>query len=292
MKLPLHLTLAYLHHLVTAVPIPGKYRIVLSRDYLNFASVACPPSQRIASTYNANTPPKVLSNPQFSSHQLLSLSTTPAVSHQAAEKTFNNGPIMPPEHLERSQALSAKFPLQSSYLLSLANPATVLVQQGSLFKAISTTDALAATPTSTLPYLRKADAMRYWANLRPRSSADGIESYDEMVVIDGLLMSGDTRIYAYGFSIEGIYCTESMFRARGHSDWLVCCILVLFVVGVGALEAVEMISDIQRCDEVYSEDDEEAAQPRYKIAVNGHGDEGSDTEVERFRFDISSSEKA
>ncbi|KAH6716428.1 hypothetical protein BKA61DRAFT_603119 [Leptodontidium sp. MPI-SDFR-AT-0119] len=278
MKLLLQLALTFFYHLVTAAPIPSQYRIVLAKDYLYYASAACPPSQRIA-----------FLNTHFSSYQIINPSTTSAVAHQTSEHTFTNAKITAPEHLERSHALSAKVPSESSYLLSIANPATVLVQQGPPSKVISTTDAFAAKPTSALSYLRKADVIRYWANIRSGSSSDENERYDEAVTNDGLVMSGSTRICADGFSTEGFCCRESMFIAWGNGDLLICGILVLFLVGVIALEVAEMISDLlmafgkrRRCSKVYSGDDEKAAQPQFDIVVNGHGDKGSDTKVEGF----------
>jgi hypothetical protein len=218
MKLPLPLTVVSFLHLLIAAPIPSKYRNILSTDYLYFASATCQPSRRITSTSKPNTPPKTLSYPHFPSHQLLSPSSSSVLAHRAAEQTFNNAPRTPPKHLKQSQALSAKVPLESSYLLSPATTATVLEQQDWLPKTISATDALAAKPTSALPYLQKEDAKRYWATLPSGSSSGEIEGHDEIVASDRLVVPGSTRICADGFAIEGFYSREPI---RSHSD-IIC----------------------------------------------------------------------
>jgi hypothetical protein len=238
MKLPLPLALASFLHLLIAAPIPSKYGDILSVDYLHYASAACQPSQRITFTSKPNSLPNAFSNPHFSSHQLFSPSSSSAFAHLTAEQAFNNAPITSPKHLERSQALSAKVPLESSYLLSLANTATILEQQDRLPKTISTTDALAAKPTSALPYLRKEDAKSYLATLCSGSLSGEIEGHDEIVASDRLVIPRSTRICASGFAIEGFFSSEP---TRSYSDILVVGIVVVFLVAVVAWEATEII---------------------------------------------------
>lgn len=240
MKLPLPLTLVFFLHLLTAAPIPSKYRSILSSDYLYYASAACQPSRRITFTSKPNTPPKTLSNPHYSSHQLFSPSSSSASAYRAAEQALNNLPRTPPKQLERNQALSAKVPLESSYLLSLANTATTLEQQDRV-RTISATDALAAKPTSALPYLRKEDAKRYWATLRSGSSSGEIEGHDEIVASDRLIVPESTRMYADGFGTEG-FCSREPIRT--YSDILVVGIVVLALVAMVAWEAAERIGDM------------------------------------------------
>jgi hypothetical protein len=240
MKLLLAPTLVFFLHLLTAAPIPSKCTNTPPIDYLYYASAACQPSQRTTFTSKPNTPLRTPSSPHFPSHQLFSPPSSSAFAHRAAEQAFNNAPITPPKHLERSQALSAKVPLESSYLLSLANTATLL-EQDRLPQTISATDALAAKPTSALPYLRKEDAKIYWATLRSGSSSGEIEGHDGMVASDRLVVLGGTRIYADGFAIEGSYSREPI---RGHSDILVVGIVVLFLVAAVAWEAAEIIGDM------------------------------------------------
>lgn len=241
MKLPSPLTLltlVFYLHLLTATPIPSEYRNILSTDYLYYT---CQPSQRITFTSKPNTPQKTLSTPHFSSRQLFSFFSSSAFAHRAAEQTFNNAPLTPPKQLERSQALSARVPLQSSYLLSLANTATILEHQDRFPKALSVTDDLAAKPTSALPYLREEDAKRYWATLHPGPSSGENGEHGEIVAGDRLVVVGSTRVCADGFPIKEFYSREP---TRGYDDILVVGILVLFLVAVAAWEAAEIIGDM------------------------------------------------
>jgi len=222
--LPLPLTLVFFLHLLTAALISSKYRNILPTDRLYHASVACQPSQRITFTSKTNTPQKTLSNPHFSSRQLLSPFSSSAFAHRAAEQAFNNAPRTPPKHLERSQALSA----------------TVLEQQDRLPKTISVTDALAVKSTSALLYLWKEDVKRYWSTLRSGSSSGEIEGHDGIVASNRLVVPGRTGVCADGFPIEGFCSRES---TRSHSDILVVGIVVLFLVAVVAWEAAETIGN-------------------------------------------------
>jgi hypothetical protein len=310
MKLPLPLALVFSLHLLNAAPIPSKYRNILSEDYHYCYSPAYQPGQRITFTSKPKTPPQTLSNPHFPSHQVFSPSSSSASAHQAAEQAFNNAPITPSKRLERRQALSAEVPLESSYLLSLTNTATILEQQDRFPKVISATNALAAKATSALPCLRKEDAKRYWATLPHGSPSGEYEEYDEIVAGDRLATLGSTRICADGVASEGFYSREP---TKSYDDILVVGILVLFLVAVVAWEVAEIVGDMfaplafcllfilnradimcvlsfvaycrrRLCGIVYSEDNETAASikkacflqqvpgPRFGIAVGGRRD--------------------
>jgi hypothetical protein len=240
MKLPLPLTLVFSLHLLNAAPIPNKYRNTLSANYHLCYSAAYQPGQRVAFTSTPKTPPQTLSNAHFPSHQIFSPSSS-ASAHQAAEQAFNNAPITPSKRLERRQALSAEVPLESSYLLSLANTPTILEQQDRFPKVISATNTLAAKATSALPYLRKEDAKKYWETLPHGSTSGEHEGYDEIVTGDRIAALGSTRICADGFVIEGFYSREP---TKTYDDILVVGILVLFLVAVVAWEAAEIIGDM------------------------------------------------
>jgi hypothetical protein len=238
MKLPLPLALVFSLHLLDAAPIPSKYRNTLSADYHYCYSAAYQPGQLIAFTSKPKTPPQTLSNPHFPSHQVFSPSSSSASAHQVAEQAFNNVPITTSKRLDRRQALSAEVPLESSYLLSLSNTATILEQEDLFPKVISATNALAAKATSALPGLRKEDAKRYWATLPHGSPFGEHEGYDEIVAGDRLATLESTRICADGFASEGVYSREP---TKSYDDILVVGILVLFLVAVLAWEATEIV---------------------------------------------------
>ncbi|KAH8784549.1 hypothetical protein F5882DRAFT_439393 [Hyaloscypha sp. PMI_1271] len=238
MKLTLPLALIFSLHLLDAAPIPSKYRNTLSADYHYCYFAAYQPGQRIAFTSKPKATPQRLSNPHFPSHQVFSPSSSSASAHQVAEQAFNNVPITPSKRLDRRQALSAEFPLESSYLLSLSNTATILEQEGRFPKAISATNALAAKATSALPGLRIEDAKRYWGTLPHGSPLGEHEGYDEIVVGDSLATLRSTRICADDFASEGFYSREP---TKSYDDILVVGILVLFLVAVVAWEAAEIV---------------------------------------------------
>lgn len=127
------LSLLLFLHLVSGIPIPTRVSFTPSDCHYG----SCAPSLRTALILSKpNTPPTKLSEPHFPSHQLSS-------SKQILDEIYDNTPRTPPKTISPTAALTAKHPLSSNYLLSLANPAS------------DTTTPLPSKPTSELPKLRK-----------------------------------------------------------------------------------------------------------------------------------------
>ncbi|KAH7386467.1 hypothetical protein BKA64DRAFT_144231 [Cadophora sp. MPI-SDFR-AT-0126] len=258
-------------------------------------STSCAAFRSALLSSKPNTPPTRLTDPHFPTHQLSSPDTLDGDS-------FDNHPLSPSEDTRPSVALTSDRPLSSSFLLSLANPAS----SPSIQKAPQKTDSeesLASKPTSALPGLRKEDAKRYWASLRPTSvNKDG-----EAVEVEGprrrLRLCGTTDFIAENYvSFHGVRL------ARDYSDLMVVGIVVLFLVAVVALELVERIEYVQshrflsrrrtRRGEIFLEDDETyafivkkpislLADPlHYEISTGQYQDE-----KEAFQYDSDAAEK-
>lgn len=195
-------------HLVSAIPIPTRHSFTPSDCHYG----SCIPALRTALILsNPNTPPTKLSEPHFPSHQLS--------SKQILDEIYDNTPRTPPKTIFPTKALSAKHPLSSSYLLSLANPAP------------DTTTPLPSKPTSELPNLRKEDAQRYWA-----SSQAGI------TVVEVSAPSHTIKLCGHG---QGQYLKiQGAYLAREYSDLIVVGIVVLFLAVVVAMEACERVGDL------------------------------------------------
>lgn len=144
------LTLLLFLQFATAVPTP----ILHPNDCENY--LQCQSSLQIRKP--PATPSTRLLNPHFPDHQLQSLDS------DDVDEPFDNASSTPPEHTNPTTALSAETPLTSAYLLSLNND---LGEEQESEEQPSGIDALPAKPTSALPYLRKLDSIRYWADLIP-----------------------------------------------------------------------------------------------------------------------------
>ena len=194
-------------------------------------STSCAAFRSALLSSKPNTPPTRLTNPHFPSHQLSSPDTLDG-------DAFDNHPISPSEDIRPSAALTSDRPLSSSFLLSLANPASSPSIQKPP-QETETEESLASKPTSALPGLRKEDAKRYWASLRPVSG----EKDDEVVEDEGprrrVQLCGTTEFIAENYvSFHGVRL------ARDYSDLMVVAIVVLFLVAVVALELVERIEHV------------------------------------------------
>ncbi|KAH7317856.1 hypothetical protein BKA65DRAFT_557264 [Rhexocercosporidium sp. MPI-PUGE-AT-0058] len=240
-----------------------------------------------------NTPPTRLTNPHFPTHQLSSPDTLDAQS-------FDNHPVSPSKDTLPSVALTSDRPLSSSFLLSLTNPASSPSIQKPPQRA-SSEESYASKPTSALPHLRKEDAKRYWASLRP---ANG-RKHDEAVEVDGprrpVQLCGTSA-----FNTENYVSFHGVRLARDYSDLMVVGIVLLFLVAVIALELVERVENVGRLcgarrarrGQIYLEDDETVAfivkKPislqadplHYQILTGQYQDEKV-----AFRYDIDASER-
>ncbi|KAK0111649.1 hypothetical protein ONS95_001993 [Cadophora gregata] len=238
-----------------------------------------------------NTPPTRLTSPHFPAHQLSSPDTLDV-------DAFDNRPFSPSEDIRPSVALTSDRPLSSSFLLSLANPAS----SPSIQKAPQSTsseDSLASKPTSALPNLRREDAERYWASLRPASG----KKEDEAVEDDG--QRRKVVCGATGFIAESYVSFHGVRLARDYSDLMVVGIVVLFLAAVVALELVERIEHVGRSygrrrtrrGQIFLEDDEtlayivkkpvslQADSLQYQISLGQHQDE-----KEAFQYDSDAAE--
>lgn len=194
-------------------------------------STSCAAFRSALLSSRPNTPPTRLTNPHFPSHQLSSPDTLDG-------DAFDNHPLSPSEDIRPSAALSSDRPLSSSFLLSLTNPASSPSIQKPP-QETETEESLASKPTSALPGLRKEDAKRYWASLRPASGGKD----DEVVEDEGprrrVQLCGTTEFIAENYvSFHGVRL------ARDYSDLMVVAIVVLFLVAVVALELVERIEHV------------------------------------------------
>jgi hypothetical protein len=231
------LSLLLFLHLTTSAPIPTKHTSTLPTDCLHYFSSTC----RSLLPSKPNTPPTTLSNPHFPYHQL-SPQTDSSV-HREQEAVFQNTPITPPKGIRPSRALKGPVPLESSYLLSLADPATKPPSQDPLSKTQSpTSDALPAKPTSALPHLRKEDAKRYWASLRAQTLGLSIGD-EERAVSDGPVIP-KSRICSEGMAGGRMYVGKPVLIAREYGDMMVVGIVVIFLAAVVVMEAVEKCGDL------------------------------------------------
>jgi len=277
------LSLLLFLHLVSAIPIPTRDSVYPSDCRYG----SCAPSLRTALILTKpNTPPTKLSEPHFPSHQLSS-------SKQILDEIYDNTPRTPPKTITPTAALSAKYPLTSSYLLSLVTPSQP-----------DTTTPLPSKPTSELPNLRKEDAQRYWASLREKAA-----SRSGITVVE--LQAPSHTIKLCGHGQEQYLKIQGAYLAREYSDLMVVGIVVLFLAVVVAMEASERAGDLRsiicgtrmRRGEIYLEDGDAllivekpfylqpAPPPRYKHSADPDQDSGSETEVERFEYDSDASEK-
>jgi hypothetical protein len=218
----------------TAVPIPWK----LPKECLHYTT--CQPWLReiIASSPSKNdhTPPARLPTPHFPAHQLYPPSSSLESHREIEEEAFNNGPIRPPKDQHPNLALSSNRPLQSSYLLSLSNPALKNPPQGEP-QSTSSDDALPSKPTSALPTLRKDDAIRYWATIK----VDEKEGQN-LPASDGTGRKCENFSNFAGSAYLRV--GQPMIMAREYSDLLVVGIVVIFLIAVVVLEAVEYCGDV------------------------------------------------
>ncbi|KAL2065346.1 hypothetical protein VTL71DRAFT_3015 [Oculimacula yallundae] len=282
------LSLLFFLQLVSASPLPEN----LFPSDCHSTSCAGFRSALLAS--KPNTPPTRLTNPHFPTHQLSSPDTLDSES-------FNNQPLTPSIDTPPSIALSSERPLSSSFLQSLRNPAS----SPSIQKpphATNSQENLPSKPTSELPHLRKEDAKKYWASLRPASGSGG---KDESVEKDG----PKQNVHVCGtsaFITEHYVSFHGVRLARDYSDLMVVGIVVLFLVAVIALELVERVKNVAGLfgrrrvgrGEIYLEDDEtvvfivkkpissQADSVNYQISEEQYQDE-----KEAFHYDSDASEK-
>ncbi|CAL3967906.1 unnamed protein product [Diplocarpon coronariae] len=236
----------------------------------------------------SSTPPTRLTSPNFSSHQLSSPDTL-------GEEVFDNQPITPSEATPASAALSSEQPLSSLFLLSLANPAS----KPSIQKAPQQTkieEVLPSRPTSDLPALRREDARRYWASLRPASTKPESDHPESSSPRHKLHFCGARKF------VSGHYATFQGARlVRDYSDLMVVGIVMLFLIAVVALEIVEHVRRLSATfgggrlarGQIFLEDDEtiafivkrpvslQADPPHYHITAIGSHDE-----KDEFQYDI------
>jgi hypothetical protein len=209
------LSLLLFLHLVSAIPIPTRHSFTPSDCQYS----SCAPSLRTAFILSKpNTPPTKLSEPHFPSHQLS--------SKKILDEIYDNTPRTPPKTITPTAALSAKHPLSSSYLLSLANALHP-----------DTTTPLPSKPTSELPNLRKEDAQRYWASLRDKAASQA-----GVTVVE--LQAPSHTIKLCGHGQEQYLKIQGAYLAREYSDLMVVGIVVLFLAVVVAMEACERVDDL------------------------------------------------
>lgn len=218
------LSLLFLLRLASSAPIPLSIDAIYPTDC---HSKSCIISLLTAPHSTHQPPPSHLTSPHFPNHQL--------------EDNLSEKPITTSSSEDAStQSLSSDQPLSSSYLLSLANPASKPTMQKDPFQKHpeSTAESLPAKPSSSLPELRAADLRKYWESLRPSSIASSpknsqIESCDMGI---GAEMVGSERFY---------YMRRTrMGTRRDYADLMVVGIVVLFLAVVVALEAVERCGDL------------------------------------------------
>ncbi|KAG4433075.1 hypothetical protein IFR05_011441 [Cadophora sp. M221] len=280
------LSLLFFLQLASATPLPET----LFPSDCHYTSCAGFRSALLSS--KPNTPPTRLTNPHFPTHQLSSPDTLDAES-------FDNHAVSPSKDTSPSVALTSNRPLSSSFLLSLTNPASSPSIQKPPHGTASE-ESLASKPTSALPHLRKEDAKRYWASLRPANGRKG-----EAVETDGPHHTAQLCATSE-FNTEHYVSFHGVRLARDYSDLMVVGIVVLFLVAVVALELVERIENVGRFfgarrtrrGQIYLEDDETVAfivkKPislqadplHYQISTGEY-----QNEKEAFQYDIDASER-